>query len=222
MGANHAQPRNHCIRCGQCCLKSSPTLHREDASLLVNGPLRKEHLLTIRQGEGITDNIEEVLRPAGREMIKLKEKNGVGGGCIFFQDQDKACAIYDWRPLQCRAFNCWDTGEFMEVYERPRLVRQEIVEDKTLQGLIREHERRCAYALVEDLVKQIPSRGEEALNALLDLLKFDYELRPFVSQKLNINPAEMDFYFGRPLIQTIAMFGLRVIREADGGFLLTS
>lgn len=222
MGANHAQPRSHCIRCGQCCLKSSPTLHREDASLLVNGPIRKEHLLTIRQGEGVTDNIHEDLSAADREMIKLKEKNGVGGGCVFFRDHDKACSIYDRRPVQCRALQCWDTRDLLKVYERPKLQRQDIMEDRILSGIIEEHEKRCSYALLEDLIKKIPSQGELALEALLDLLRFDYELRPFVSQKLGINPAEMDFYFGRPLIQTIAMFGLRVIREADGGFLLTT
>ncbi len=222
MDSEHTQAGDHCIRCGACCLRSSPILHREDAPLLADGPVRKEHLLTIRQGEGITDNVEEVLRPADQEMIKLKEKNGVGGGCIFFQDHDNSCGIYDWRPLQCRAFNCRDTRKFMKAYERPRLLRRDIVEDRTLLGLIEEHEKRCSYGLLEDLVKDIPSRGEVVLNALLDLLRFDYELRPFVSQKLGIKTEEMDFYLGRPLIQTIVMFGLRVIREADGGFLLTT
>lgn len=221
MDANHSLTRDHCIRCGQCCLKSSPTLHREDASLLLKGFIRKEHLFTIRQGEGIADNIHGDLSAADREMIKVKEKNGVGGGCVFFRDHDKACGIYDRRPLQCEAFNCWDTREFMRAYERPTLLRQDIVKDGILSGLMGEHENRCSYAHLEGLVKKIPSQGDVALEALLDLLRFDYELRPFVSQKLGIKPAEMDFYFGRPLIQTITMFGLRVIREADGGFLLT-
>jgi len=220
MDENRSQPGDRCTRCGQCCLKSSPTLHREDAPLLLNGPIQKEHLLTIRQGEGITDHIHKDLSVADREMIKVKEKNGVGGGCIFFRDHDKACSIYDWRPAQCEAFDCRDTREFTKVYEKPKLLRQDIVEDGILAGLI--DEERCSYALLEGLIKKIPAQGEVALETLLDLLKFDYELRPFVSQKLSINPAEMDFYFGRPLIQTIVMYGLRVIREADGGFLLTT
>jgi hypothetical protein len=32
----------------------------------------------------------------------------------------------------------------------------------------------------------------------------------------------MDFFFGGPLTETIVMFGLKVERQADGGFLLTS
>jgi len=53
---------------------------------------------------------------------------------------------------------------------------------------------------------------------LLEILRYDYELRPFISKKLGLPSDEMDFIFGRPLIQTIMMFGLQVIREPDGSF----
>lgn len=220
---DHAnQSKTGCTRCGQCCLTSSPSLQKEDLVLVREGVLEKRNLMTIRKGEGVRDNIHEELMSAPVEMIKIKEKKGVQGGCIFYLEQDKSCAIYDHRPLQCSAFLCRDTREFLRIYESEKLLRRDIVEDETLLGLIEAHEERCSYALLEDLVKKIPSQGEVALEALLDLLRFDYELRPFVSQKLGIDSAEMDFFFGRPLNQTIAMFGLRVIREEDGGFLLTT
>jgi hypothetical protein len=42
-----------------------------------------------------------------------------------------------------------------------------------------------------------------------------------LAQKLGLKIEEMDFFFGRPLTETIVGFGLKVVREADGGFLLT-
>ncbi len=222
MTAKKSQHRSHCIRCGECCLSSSPTLQREDGSLLKRGSIQKRHLVTIRKGEGITDNILENMKPSHQEMIKLKEKKGIGGGCIFFRDHDKSCTIYDHRPLQCAALKCWDTREFMRVYKTPKLLRRDVLEDDIISRLIEEHEKRCSYALLEGLVKEIRTQGETAVEALLDLLRFDYELRPFVAQKLGVDHAEMDFYFGRPLIETIPMFGLKVVHEEDGGFLLTT
>jgi hypothetical protein len=46
-------------------------------------------------------------------------------------------------------------------------------------------------------------------------------VRNFTVKKLGIDSGEMDFYFGRPLTETITMFGLEVVREPDGSFFLT-
>jgi hypothetical protein len=43
--------RPHCIRCGTCCTKGSPTLLAEDMELFVKDILRPEHVTTIRLGE---------------------------------------------------------------------------------------------------------------------------------------------------------------------------
>jgi hypothetical protein len=59
------------------------------------------------------------------------------------------------------------------------------------------------------------------VEGILDLLKFDFHLRPFVSQKLNIPLDETDFFFGRPLVETITRYGLKVIKKQDGSFHLT-
>ena len=84
-----------------------------------------------------------------------------------------------------------------------------------------EHEKRCSYAVVEDYVRSIPREGNEAVEGLLGLLKFDCHLRPFLADKLHIPLGEMDFYFGRPLVDTIRSYGLQVLREPDGSFFLT-
>jgi Fe-S-cluster containining protein len=213
--------RDHCIRCGECCLKGSPTLQAEDLNLLTKGLIGKEALYTIRKGELVEDNINEGLVVTQTELIKVREREGEGNGCIFYDDPGKACTIYEHRPLQCTALKCWDTTEFLEVFQGPKLARKQAIEDHVLLGLMEEHERRCGYALLEKLVEEIEPKGEEAVVQILDLLKFDYHLRPFVADKLSLDPEETDFFFGRPLTETITMVGLQVVREPDGSFLLT-
>lgn len=216
------KPRDHCIRCGECCLKGSPTLQMEDLDLLKKGLIGRKDLYTIRKGELVTDNINEGLVVTERELVKVRERKEESGGCIFYDDPGKACTIYEQRPLQCAALKCWDTREFREVFQGPKLMRKQAIEDQVLMGLIEEHEMRCGYALLEKLVGEIESEGEEAVEQILDLLKFDYHLRPFVAEKLALNPEEMDFFFGRPLTETITMFGLQVVQAPDGSFFLTT
>ena len=215
-------PRDHCIRCGECCLKSSPTLQIEDLPLLKDGPIEKGHIYTIRKGELTRDNINDTLVITPIELIKIAEKGGDTTGCIFYDEPGKACIIYGQRPAQCAALKCWDTSEFMRVYRGPKAERKDIVMSGVLLGMIEEHERRCNYFILETYVKQIEQEGERAVERILELLKFDYHLRPFASEKMNIDPHELDFLFGRPLFETITMFGLHVSREPDGSFFLTT
>ncbi len=217
---NHS-PRTHCIRCGECCLRSSPTLQAEDLSALAGGALERKNLMTIRKGEFITDPVDRAVGPAASEWVKVKEKKGSERGCIFYDGTEKACTIYKDRPLQCVALTCWDTREIMDVLRRPRLTRQDMVHDGVLLGLMEEHERRCSHAALLDHAVSIVSEGNKALERILDLLKFDHHLRPFVSERLKIPMDEMDFFFGRPLTETIVMFGLKVERQPDGAFFLT-
>jgi len=43
----------------------------------------------------------------GRLSIREKEYNGAHA-CIFFDEKEKNCSIYDVRPTQCRTFPFWD------------------------------------------------------------------------------------------------------------------
>jgi Fe-S-cluster containining protein len=210
--------RTHCVRCGECCLKSSPTLHVRDLDLVAGGSLPREVLYTVRKGELVRDNIHDRIVPAEQEMIKVREKEG---GCIFYAGEERACSIYENRPSQCASLKCWDTGEFMELYRSPKLRRHDVIEDGVLLGLIEEQDKRCSYATLYDHVCRIAKDGEKAVEAILELMKFDFHIRPFLSQKLGLRLEEMDFFFGRPLTETIIMFSLKVARQPDGGFLLT-
>jgi hypothetical protein len=192
-----------------------------DRALVEDGYLRREHLYTIRKGELVRDNVHGALVPAEQEMIKVREKKGSTGGCIFYVGKERSCTIYENRLSQCAGLKCWDTTQFMEIYQSPKLQRKGLIESGVLLALIEEQEKRCSYALLRDHVRRISEDGEEAVERILELLKFDFHLRPFFSKKLDLRVEEMDFFFGRPLTETIVMFGLKVERQTDGGFLLT-
>ena len=214
------RPRDHCIRCGECCLRSSPSLQIADLPLVYESVIKRSDLYTIRVGELVRDNIRDELRATDTELIKVREKE-TGGGCIFYDDAEKRCTIYGHRPAQCKALACWDESEFMRVYAKPKAGRKEIFHDQTLLRLIDEHEKRCAYARLDNCVKKIERDGETAIEKILQILKFDHDIRWLIPEKLGVDSDEIDLILGRPLTKTIAMFGLKVVREPDGSFFLT-
>ena len=213
--------RTHCIRCGECCLGSSPTLQMADVSLVYDGFIERGNLYTIRLGELVRDNIRGELRVTDKEIIKIKE-NENNPGCIYYDEKAKACTIYEYRPIQCKALACWDESEFMRVYTRPKAYRSDIIRDKIVLRLMNEHDKRCSYMELDRYVRQIEKDGQGAVEKILAVLKFDHHIRTFTSKKLGIGLSEMDFLFGRPLIGTIKMFGLKVIKQPDGSFFLTA
>ena len=212
--------RTQCIRCGACCLAAGPTLQKTDLPLFFNHVVEGLHLYTIRKGELVRDNINDVLKFTDQEMIKIGERNGKG--CILYDNAKKACTIYDDRPSQCRAFACWDNSAFIDVFSEPKVNRKDMIRDVNLWRLILAHEETCNYKVVSDYVKQIQQRGESALGKILKILQYDQNVRRLTREKLGIDPQELDLLYGRPLTETIHMFGLKVEREADGSFLLTT
>jgi hypothetical protein len=117
---------------------------------------------------------------------------------------------------------CWDPSDFLRVHQGTKLERSHLLASGGALSLIAEHEKRCAYKKLDDLVAKIQKDGEVPVREILYMLKFDFHLRPLASDKLGIDGAEMDFLFGRPLIRTIRRYGLTVIQQSDDSFLLTS
>jgi Fe-S-cluster containining protein len=191
-----------------------------DVSLVYDGFIERGNLYTIRLGELVRDNIRGELKVTDKEIIKIKEKEK-NRGCIYYDEKAKACTIYEYRPIQCKALACWDESEFMRVYARPKVDRRDIIRDKIVLGLMNEHNKRCSYSELDKCVRKIEQEGEEAVGEILEALRFDHHIRAFTSKKLGIDLSEMDFLFGRPLTQTITMFGLKVIKKSDGSFFLT-
>jgi Fe-S-cluster containining protein len=220
MNDSNTTSQTHCTRCGECCRRSSPTLQMQDLPFGKNPLLQWSHLYTVRTGEPVKNNIDGNLEQTKQEIVKVREKAGKTE-CLFYDDEEKECAIYEHRPVQCAAQACWDESEFFRVYAEPKASRQDIIQDENLMRLVSEHEKRCSYTQLDQWVKRIETDGNKAVEKILSLLKFDHDLRGMVLKKLRLDPTELDFVFGRPLTKTISMFGLKLMKEKDGSFFLT-
>ena len=201
-------------------MKGGPTLHEEDARLFAKGILKKSRVYTLREGE-VVRNIDDTLMILEQEMIKIKGQ-GVTWTCMFYDGDQQVCKIYENRPAECQALKCWDLRELQEVMARPRLKRMDLIEpgDGILK-IIGAHEHKCSYGALGSAVKKLGgSDSEKEAEKVLDILKYDYELRPLLAERLNMDPMTMDFFFGRHLTTTIRMFGLCVRQEGDA-FLLS-
>lgn len=220
-GSDHDGQRDHCIRCGTCCRSASPTLQKEDIGLVFEGRIRLEDLYTIRVGELVLDNVTGGLRTTDTELIKVRERK-TGAGCTYYHDGTKACQIYPHRPSQCVALKCWDPADFLDVFAGDKAARKDLVRDPDLLGLMERHEAECSYGALGREVEMILEDGEKAVERIIRILKFDHRIRPLVTQRLGIEPDELAFFLGRPLTETLVMFGLKVTREPDGSFFLTS
>ena len=212
--------RTKCIRCGQCCLKSSPTLQEEDISLIEKGILKLKDLYTIRRGELAINPVKGGPVLIESEMVKIREKENAGG-CIFYEEVTHSCTIYHNRPSQCVALKCWDTSDFMRVFSRPKADRKGIIKDPRLLKIIREHDNRCGLKELEEMIKSIEKSGERAVEEIIHLLRFDLALRENTTRAFQLEMNEIDFVLGRPLKEIIVMFGLQVRKEKNGCFLLT-
>jgi Fe-S-cluster containining protein len=202
-------------------MKGGPTLHEEDAVLFSDGVLNKADVYTLRRGE-VVRNIDDTLMIIEDEMIKIKGQ-GESWSCMFFDDEQNACKIYQDRPAECRALQCWDLKGLREVMARPCLQRVDLIDDGDgIVKIIEAHEKKCAYTTLDAAVKELEQpESKKAAEKILDLLQYDAYLRPFLAEKLKMDPDTMDFFFGRPLKTTIRMHGLCVKKDGDS-FLLTS
>jgi Fe-S-cluster containining protein len=200
-------------------MKGGPTLHEDDMTLFEKGILKKTDCYTLRKGE-VVRHMDDTLMALEQEMIKIKGQ-GEDWRCLFYDDHQKACAIYDQRPMECRALKCWDLTELNEAMAKPRLQRKHLIHpDDGLLKIVGAHEQRCAYEALEAAVKELEGpEAENAVERILDLLHYDHQTRRLLIDKLNLDPKAMDFFFGRPLMTTIRMFGLCVTQQGESFFL---
>jgi len=208
---------HECQRCGTCCQKGGPALHQADKPLVDQGILPASCLYTLRRGELARDPVSEDLIELPTELIKLKGQNE-SWTCTFFAVDDAQCRIYAHRPLECRSLKCWDTAEFEKLYPSNRLTRRDLLEDVPgLWELVTDHEKRCAYAAIKKLVAQLVANDRDAvMQMLVEAARFDTEIRNLAVEKAGLDVAMTDFLFGRPLMQTITMFGIKVEKHDDG------
>lgn len=209
--AKPAKQIAECQRCGTCCKKGGPAFHHADKSLIDEGVIHSKYLFTIREGELAFDNIRQCLELVRTDIIKIKRKKD-SLTCIFFNERQSACTIYENRPLECRALKCWDTKALEELYAKKRLTRKDLISEiEGLWSLIKDHQERCNYETIQRLVNAIKrNRDEDAREKLVEIIQFDTEIRELVVSKADLKAEILDFLFGRPLIETLRNFGLKV------------
>ncbi len=205
-----------CIRCGTCCKKGGPSFHLEDKMLIEKGIILSKYLYTIREDELCYDNIKESMLPAASDIIKIKgQKDSIT--CIFFNEKENECTIYNNRPLECRALKCWDTRKIERIYSKNRLTRKDLI--STIEGLwdlIEDHQKRCSYETLKLFIAALnKDKKDGVLNGILDIIKYDAQTRKLVVQKGGLDPEMTDFIFGRPITETIRIYGFKIIEQND-------
>jgi Fe-S-cluster containining protein len=213
--------RPYCIRCGTCCTKGSPTLSINDLELFTNDIVRPSDVLTIRKGELARAAGSDELERTEKELVKIREVPG-NSSCIFFKSGDKECSIYESRPFQCRRQECWNPHEPDEIDDEEMLARETFLrETGPLWEIVQRHEERCSHDRLSRVMAKLEATKGHAVEELLELLRFDQHVRNFIIEKFNLPPETHDFLLGRSLADSIEAYGLRVVEEPDGTFLLT-
>jgi Fe-S-cluster containining protein len=210
--AKQMQSISECKRCGTCCTKGGPSFHQADKALIAEGVIHSKFLYTIRKGEWAYDNVRQCLEPVNSDVIKIKEKND-SRTCIFFDEIQSVCTIYQNRPLECRELKCWDTQELESLYAKKRLTREDLISGvEGLWSLIKDHQQRCNYEIIQKLINVINSNtGDvQARLKLAEIIKFDAEIRKLVVSTAGLEPEMLDFLFGRPLTRTLKNMGLKI------------
>jgi Fe-S-cluster containining protein len=201
-------------------MKGGPALHHKDRHLFENGVLSRHHVYTLRKGEAVR-NFDETLMELNAEIVKIKGTHH-DWACFFFDADEKRCTIYEARPLECRALQCWNLSGLKKAMKTRYLNRRDLIDpDDGIVRLITAHEQRCSYAKLKAAVIEMDGpESENGVESVLDLLQYDDFMRPFLIKKLGLHPDTMDFLFGRPLTETIHMFGLALKRNGEDHILV--
>jgi hypothetical protein len=155
--------------------------------------------------------------PAPTDIIKIKGAAANDATCRFLDQEEVGCTIYDHRPVECRVLTCWDSHAIMEMYDRDRLTRHQLL--ARLPGLIDlvgEHQQRCSYQRVGKLAEKIKSTrsgDKESVEALLTMIRYDQSLRQVTVERTRLDPELLDFLFGQPLAITLRRFQVKLMKN---------
>jgi len=211
-----SERRTHCVRCGTCCLKGGPVLHQEDKGILLSGHAGHKHLVTIRKGEIAYNPLKDRLEPVPMELIKVAGK-GDGWSCVFYNERERGCTLYEHRFLECRLLKCWDPSDLVPVIYRDTLRRADIINTgDPVMEVIALHEKECPHNKINALVSELSDgkKRKGIFAELSGLLQADSSLRIHAFSELGLGQEFELFIFGRPLYKILADRGLSV-HESD-------
>ncbi|MCK4425592.1 MAG: YkgJ family cysteine cluster protein, partial [Deltaproteobacteria bacterium] len=189
-----------------CCEKGGPTLHSEDRIFLQKGVLRPTHLFTLRAGELVYHPLEERLIELSDEMIKIKSTDG-SSACTFYDAEQKACSIYEDRPLECRALKCWDTGDVEDLFMQDLLSRLDLCpKGSAVAELISAYERSFPPGRLYGLLSEAgsPEVAQQTNPEIEQMVSTDEAFRQKVVEALGLKDDELEFFFGRPVKALVA------------------
>jgi Fe-S-cluster containining protein len=212
--------RSYCVRCGRCCRNSGPTLHQEDLKLIRSDRLPLSSLYTLRRGEWGFSHVHNRPIRLAQERIKIRERSA-GGPCLFYEESEHACSVYDHRPIQCRYQACWAPEKIEALLEQPFLSRHQVIPaDHPLFELIEAHEQECSIQRFENILNCLADGSERALRPVFEVLQWDLSLRETVVERMDVDPAYLEFLFGRPLKRLLVVHGYQVEETTAGPVLL--
>ncbi|MEW6220871.1 MAG: YkgJ family cysteine cluster protein [Thermodesulfobacteriota bacterium] len=208
-----------CQRCGTCCRKGGPTLHRQDRPILLAGHIRYDHLVTVRAGEPAIDPTSNRSAPVAREFVRLSGR-GPDWACPFLTDPGAVCSIYEVRPLECRLLECWAPEQMTAVMGQDTLTRADLINPADpILDLIQAHDQACPAGRVVFLAAQAQAGGVDAAAALEELgllASRDLAFRQEAAAQFDLSVGRELFVFGRPLFKIACAHGLTVQETPDG------
>jgi Fe-S-cluster containining protein len=208
--------RELCVRCGECCEKSSPTLLFSDLPLLIQEVLTWNEVYALPVGD-VAASREGAPTLLKEERLKVREVPG-SRQCWFYQAAQHKCRIYEQRPEQCRRQQCWGepppepgTDEFLH---RGHLFRQV----PEIWDLIAAHQERCNRVKVREALERLTQGQEEAGDFLFNALHFDHHLRQMLLTEWELSTAATEMLLGRSLTDFLRDLGFKAILTPEGVF----
>ena len=211
--------REDCVRCGECCERSGPTLLLADLPLLEQEILTRDDLYTLRTGEQGTSRTGTpvVLQ---EERLKIREVPK-SQQCSFYQAATQACRIYENRPEQCRRQNCWGDPPPPPTSEEFLTRRHLFSQVPELWDLIQAHEERCNLVRLRESLEEVAAGREEAGDPLFEALHFDQYLRKMLQEEWGLSTAATELILGRPVTRFLKDLGFQATLTPEGVFRLT-
>lgn len=210
--------REECLRCGECCLNSSPPLLVQDLPLVEEEILTFNDIYTLRVGEPVTAP-EGPLQFLTEERLKIREVPGTRQ-CTFYRAAIQSCRIYPDRPEHCRRLRCWGEpapppapGEYLT---RSHLLKRV----PEVWDLITAHEERCHLPRLRHSLKEVAAGREEAGDLIFEALHFDHYLRKMLKEEWGLSAAVTEVLLGRPVTRFLKDLGYQATLTPEGTFRL--
>ena len=139
-------------------------------------------------------------------MIKIKGRDG-SSACTFYDAEQQACAIYETRPLECRALKCWNTAEVEGLFMQDLLSRLDLCpKGSAIADMISAYERSFPPSRVYGLLSEagLQEGIQQTEPEIEQMVSTDEAFRQKVVETLGLKVDELEFFFGRPVKALVA------------------